>query len=94
MEGLKEKEVKMEKQNLVIGLILVFFLVVQVLFSIPVTELDQETQEVIYSYSKDITDVPILKEEDVSGKYAEIYDQTHDYYVYIIDGEVVIIEKK
>ena len=83
----------MKKQNLVIGLILVFFLVVQVLFSIPVNELDQETQDVIYSYSKDIKDVPIVTKEYVEENGGEIYDQTPDYVIVIIDGEIVIVKK-
>jgi hypothetical protein len=91
--GIKNKEVKMKKQNLVIGLILVFFLVVQVLFSIPVTELDQETQEIIYSYSKDIKDVPIVTEDYVEENGGEIYDQTPDYVIIIVDDKIIILKK-
>lgn len=82
----------MKAKKLLLGFIVCMLLFSQVIFAIPISELDSETKDMVLSYvSEKITDVPITSLEALDGQRYEILDDTGDYLLIEIDGVIYVV---
>ena len=76
------------------ALVIMVLLLVSPVLSIPVSSLDEKTKGIVIDYDANKTEIEIIDWDYFKENNGEIYDQSDDYYIVIIDGEILLLKKK